>query len=532
MKIKKLVALMAVVAMLLSLAACSGGGQDAATEGGEIIFTVAIAGGYDTLNFFSTESSMVYDFLNFCYDSLIAYDSEFNAIPRLAESWEVSDDGTVWTFHLRDDAYFTDGEQVTSADVQWTYENAIDSYMYSTHASGFTSIECPDDFTVVFNCEYAKPDMLYQIIPILPEHIWSAQEDVFSYEPTELVGSGPFIYNAERSVNGNVAFLKNTEYWGQQANVDVLVFAPYDNYDSAAQALMLGEVDACYALDKTQYDTLSAQDGIYVDVFEGFGFEYLGYNLLDPMMADQIIRYAIDYCFDRESAVEMGYGGLAEAGYGLVNNEGFVYEPAAAALRAFSTDAANALLDEAGYLDTDGDGIREKEGTPLSFELITAAERSSWQSAVVNMMITNCAEAGIEITWNAIEKVTMWDTCYDGNPDWQMTLDGWGGDADPAFIMCIFQDWETMGYSGVAYSNPDFDAMYANAYGTVDEAERYDYIMQCQEILYADCPYTVICYDESVQAINSASWTGFVEGENGLFGNETVNTYVNVAPAA
>ena len=84
-------------------------------------------------------------------------------------------------------------------------------------------------------------------------------------------------------------------------------------------------------------------------------------------------------------------------------------------------------------------------GKKLSLEVITASDRSSWQSATVNMLITNCKEAGIEITWNPMEKTAMWDTCYDGNPGWQLIIDGWGGDADPGFIMCIFRDYEDTG---------------------------------------------------------------------------------------
>lgn len=527
MKAKSLIALVLVAVLALSLTACGTTGSDE-----EVIFTVAIGSTFDTLNFFSTESSLVYDFLNFCYDSLIAYDENYNAVPRLAKSWEYSDDGTVWTFHLRDDAYFSDGEQVTSADVKWTYEHAIDSYMYSTHASGFVSIECPDDFTVVFTCETAKPDMLYQIIPILPEHVWSGVEDVTAYASDELVGSGPFTYSAERSGNGNVAFVRNDKYWGTKPNIDVLVFAPYDNYDAMTQALLLGEVDACYSLDKAQYETLSGNSDIDVEVCENFGFEYLGYNQLDPMMADQTIRYAIDYCFDRENAIEMAYGGLGEIAYAPVNNPGFIYTPPADIIREFSIESANALLDEAGYLDTDGDGIREKDGQPLSFELTSSSDRSSWQSAVVNMMITNCKAAGMEITWNAVETVTMWDTCYDGNPDWQMMLDGWGGDADPGFIMCIFQDWNDLGYAGVAYADPAFDEMYAKAYSTINADERLNYINECQRIVYEDCPYTCICYDQSVQAINSSAWTGYVFNSLGMFGNERLDTYINLEPVA
>ena len=147
------------------------------------------------------------------------------------------------------------------------------------------------------------------------------------------------------------------------------------------------------------------------------------------------------------------------------------------------------------------------------------------------MLITNCQQAGIEIVWNPMEKTAMWDTCYDGNPDWQLVLDGWGGDADPGFIMCLFQDYETLGYAGVSYQNPDFDAAYEGVYATADLTERAQYIEECQEILYEDCPYTFLCFDQTVQAINSAKWTGYKANSHGLFGNELYYNYCHLAPA-
>ncbi len=110
--------------------------------------------------------------------------------------------------------------------------------------------------------------------------------------------------------------------------IDVLVFTEYDNTDAIAQALKLGEVDAAYTLEKTQLDTLNAVSGIEAGAYASFGFEYLGYNLLDGLCADKTIRHAIDYCVDRETVVEMSYGGLADIAYGAVNNDGFVYTPA------------------------------------------------------------------------------------------------------------------------------------------------------------------------------------------------------------
>ena len=369
---KKFAAVMVILAVIFSFTACGGSG----TSGGEVLFNVATNQSHDTLNFFTTESDMVYDWLNFCYDSLITYDKDYNVVPRVAKEWTYSDDGKTWTFKLRDDVYFNDGEQLTSADVKWTYEHAADSYMYSTHAGGIDAIECPDDFTVVFNCEEGKPDMLNQIIPILPEHIWSKAEDVLEFEDDNLVGSGPFIYSAERSQSGSVAFVKNEKYWGKVPDIDVLVFTKYDNEDAMAQALKLGEVDACYRLQKEQLDALKDAKNVAADSYCTFDYEYIGYNLQDELLSDKTIRHAMDYCVDKNHIIEMSYSGLGKPAYGPVTNKGFEYTPANP--RDFSVEQANKILDQAGYVDKDKDGYREKDGKKLSFEIITASERSSW----------------------------------------------------------------------------------------------------------------------------------------------------------
>lgn len=524
-KVKKILVIIIALAVVSGFSSCGQKNEG----GGEIIFNVAVTQGYDTLNFFTTESDMVSDWLNICYDSLIGYDDDYKAVPRAAEKWESSDDGKIWTFYLRDDIYFSDGQQLTSADVKWTYEHAAESYMYSTHAGGIETIECPDDFTVIFKCAEGKADMLYQSIPILPEHVWAEAEDIFSYEDNNLVGSGPFVYDADRSGNGSMAFVKNENYWGSVPKTDVLVFTEYDNGDAMAQALKLGEADGCYLLQKEQMDALEGTEGIEVGNYNTFDYEYLGYNMLDELLSDKTIRHAIDYCTDKEQIIEMSYSGLAQVAYGPINNAGYIYSPDEK--RDFSTDKANEILDAAGYKDTDGDGIREKDGKPLSFEIITASERSSWQSATINILITNCEKAGIEIEWTPMEMTAMWDTCYDGNPDWHIFIDGWGGDADPGFPLCVFEDWENGGYAGVSYQNHEFDRYYDLVTTTADPEKRAGYIEKCQEILYEDCPYTFLCLSERVQAVNSAKWKGLKANSMGYFGNGLYANYLNVTPA-
>ena len=528
---KKILIMLLCLVMIFTFTACGGGDTN---EGGgdepqgEVIFNVAVNTEYDTLNPYTTEMLLVYDWLGFMYDSLIGYDKDYNAVPKVAESWETDEND--WIFHLRNDVYFSDGEQLTSADVKFTYETMANSYLYSIKTYGIDSIDTPDDFTVVFHCSAGKPDMLLQQIPIVPEHIWGEQ-DVLTYETTDIVGSGPFIYSAERSGPGTTAFVKNENYWGTPANVDVLVFSQYDTYDTMAQALAIGEVDACYELDASVQSTIDSNESIDAIKGEQLRFDYIGYNLLNELLADQTIRYALDYCFDADQVIEMAYYGLGRRSYGPVNNDGYEYIPDDSIKRDFSIDKANEILDEAGIKDTDGDGIREKDGKKLSFVLTTASERWSWQQAAVNSVITNCAKAGIEIVSETIGKMAMWDKCVDGNADFDMFMDGWSGDPDPCYMMSTFIFYgEGEGYTCVSYNNEEFDKYYYLASEENDIDKRKEYVHEALDILYKDCIYTFQEFGENIQAVNSAKWTGYEPTSRGIFANDLNSTYVNIKP--
>ena len=529
---KKFLAIILCLVMVFTFTACGGGdssgGETGDASGGEVIFNVAIETEYDTLNPYTTEMLLVYDWLGFMYDSLISYDKDYNAQPKVAESWET--EGNDWIFHLRDDVYFTDGEQLTSADVKFTYETMADSYLYSIKTYSIDSIETPDDFTVIFHCSAGKPDMLLQQIPIVPEHIWKDQ-DIATYETTDVVGSGPFIYSAERSGPGSTAFVANENYWGGRPNIDVLVFSQYATYDTMAQALSIGEVDACYSLDASVQSTIEGTEGIDAIEAEQINFDYMGYNLENELLADKTIRHAMDYCFDKNQVIEMAYYGLGRPAYGPVNNDGYEYIPEDSVKRDFSIDKANELLDEAGIKDTDGDGIREKDGKKLSFVLTTASERWSWQQAAVNSVITNCAAAGIEVTSETLGKMAMWDKCVDGSKDFDLFMDGWSGDPDPCYMMSTFIWYgEGQGYTCVNYHSEDFDKYYYLASEENDVEKRKEYIHEALKILYDDCPYTFIEYGEAIQAVNSSKWTGYDATSRGIFANDRNDTYVNIKP--
>ena len=189
------------------------------------------------------------------YDYLVGYTMEdMSPAPALATEWETSDDGLTWTFTMRDDAMWSDGEPLTAADVAYTYGRILDggpeAATWSSYLKGVESVEAPDDTTVVLTLK--KPNAVLPLlpIPIVPEHIWKdvSEKDIKSYaaEPTDgqpVVGSGPFRLVEGTAGGSTYKFEANPDYWNGAPHVDEVAFRVFKSADPAVQALIKGEID-------------------------------------------------------------------------------------------------------------------------------------------------------------------------------------------------------------------------------------------------------------------------------------------------
>jgi peptide/nickel transport system substrate-binding protein len=251
----------------------------------------------------------------------------------------------------------------------------------------------------------------------------------------------------------------------------------------------------------------------------------------NPLLLDKAIRQAIDQAIDKQKVVDMAYNGQGTAGVTLINPGDFYhYEPSAEEFRAYNPDAAAAKLEAAGYVDKNGDGIRETaDGTPLEFTFITISDNIE-EVKSGQMIAADCATVGIKINNVTMDSGALYDKIIEG--DYDMFIWGWGSDIDPTGILSIFTTDEIGGNNEPFFSNSRYDELYIEQQREMDENERQELVFEMQKILYDEVPYSILVYSNNIQAIRSDRFTGFkqIPAEGMYFFNMTAFNYMNIKP--
>lgn len=219
---------------------------EAPDAGEPVMVRIGWAGSPDTLNPGTAILAEAYTLFELVYDSMYQLEFDGSYTPELAESVEVSEDGTEWTFHIRDGFTWHDGEPLTAHDIAFSYNlyrDHEDFPFLNVYTAYFDTIEAPDDNTVVITLVEAIPNMESQLVflYVLPQHIWSELEfeAVSEFENEEMIGSGPFRL-AEYTQNEFVRLETFSDHLLYSPNIDGAVFQTFDNQDALVQALRTG----------------------------------------------------------------------------------------------------------------------------------------------------------------------------------------------------------------------------------------------------------------------------------------------------
>lgn len=537
-RILKIVIVSVLVLALAIIPMGCGGETDSGT-----VFRLGSSAAFDTLNPLSSYMQVTYEFFLLVYDPLVRYDEDYDSVPCLAKDWTLSEDELTWTFNLEEGVKWHDGEPFSSEDVKYTYELLMDTglgYMYSSYLDGITDIECPDEYTVVITTETPKANMLMNTTPILPKHILEGidEEDLEIWDNDDPVGTGPYKYDSQG--NNFVKIVKNEDYFGDLPKVDAFVFVDYENIDAMAQSLMLGEIDGATNLNPSQLAQLQKDSNLTVISGTELGFIQIGINCWtdsqsggNPLLLDKSVRQAMDMAINKQKIVDMAFNGQGEAGTVLMNPGDFYrYEPGEGELRTYDPERANDLLDKAGYLDLNNDGVREsKDGSPLEFEFITIADNVE-EVKTGQMINADLAEIGIKIKNVTMDSGALYDKIIEGNYD--MFIWGWGGDVDPTAILEILITSQIGGNNEPFFSNKRYDELYLAQQTAMDENERQEIIFEMQKIVYEESPYIILIYSNNIQAIRSDRWKGFnrIPDEGLYFFNLTALNYLNIEPVS
>ncbi|MCZ3387668.1 MAG: ABC transporter substrate-binding protein [Actinomycetia bacterium] len=555
----------ALMAAILPLAA-AGGQAQALEQDGKNIFVVGVLQDVDNLNPFKGITVAAYESWALTYGYLTGYSAEdFSSVPAIAETWEPSEDGLTWTYHLRDDAMFSDGEPLTSADVVYSFQRVIDGESiektnYGSYVKNIESVKATDDYTVEMLIKAPSPIMNNLAVPILPEHIWSeiSADELGKYtnepdsDPPGMIGSGPFVMT-DAVKDQYYRYTVNPNWYGEQPNIDGIEFKIYQNDNGLVTALQNGEIDFADDIQANLFSTLEGQDNITAKSSQYSGFNYLTFNggaqLTDgtpigtghPSLKDPVVREAIHYAIDQEALVDRTLDGRGTPGetfippiygdYHLTIEDPITYDPG----------YANQLLDDAGYTKgTDGIRTMPDGSDPLVYNLYSR-QNSKTSQTTIELLGEWLKAIGIDSTSESVSEGRLYGIAGDGTYD--MYEWGWVVEPDPDYQTSVFtcgqMSYETgsgkiwAGLNDSFYCNKEYDQLYDQQANEIDRSARADIVKQAQQMVYDANAYIVTEYYDYLQAYRSDRYTNFTEqpSDNGaiLFQYGTYS-YLSIEP--
>lgn len=430
----------------------------------------------------------------------------------IARSWQVSDDGLVITFQLRDDVAFSDGKPVTADDVVFTFNfimnESIAAPRQRSYLEKIKSVTATNPHEVVFTFSepYFESLSLAGGLSIMARHFYESYLDKpeeFNQSKGLLLGSGPYRLVDPKGWTPDKGFVelqRNPRYWGDvQPSFNRIIWRVIENETAELTAFRNGEIDS-YNARPIEYKNLKNDEQIkknsnnYEYMSPIVGYSYIGWNQSrkgkPTWFADKRVRQAMTYLTDRKRIIDeimLGYGEVAISPFNpRTAQHNPVLKP-----REYALEKAKALLDEAGFKDSDGDGVLEdSEGKPFEFELVVFQDNKDSNRTVL-LLKDLYARAGIKL----IPKPTEWSVMLDllDKKDFDAITLGWTSGLETD-IYQMFHSSQTKagGDNFIGYKNPELDELIDKARATVDEEKRMPLWQKAEAIMFEDQPYTFL----------------------------------------
>jgi len=477
MKMKKLLTAVSALALAAWL------GSTVLAAGTDLV--IGIDTDIDTLHLSDYSTTNEMRILSQVYDTLMYYspDGTQDPEPRIAESYEISDDGLDYTFHLRDDVTFHDGTLLTADDVVFSLETYLDSDYQGSNVAGLESVEAVDDTTVVCHLSSAYSPFMQGVCSC---HIGSrayaesASEEDFANNP---VGTGPYRF-VSHTIGSSVELEAYDGYYRGEASIKNVTFKVVPDAATTAIALQTGEISFA-DIDASVLPQLQANSSIAIYEVPTSGFTYVCMNLEKEPFNDVRVRQAINYALNRDNIVAVCYEGEAEVNSNICARTRFGYSDDQFQY-TYDPDRAKELLAEAGI----------EEGTDLGQILV--AEKYSNLATVIQ---ADLAAVGLNVTISVKEFNAYIGDLTSGNYDitaLEMSLEGDTQQLEMAFVT---------DYIGTAnnarYSDEEMDALFAQAQIETDTDARAEIFDQIFSKAQDEAIYAVICNPLTLFAANA-----------------------------
>lgn len=508
--------------MMVVLTACSGGADNGTAASGEqgtaandTSIVIGQASEVANLNPMIQPRTPDSNVQCMIFSYLVIPDENLNYVGDLAETWDISDDGTIYTFHLREGVKWHDGEDFTADDVVFTltalahpnYNGGADGRVMSIvgakdyqagTADSVSGIKKIDDYTVEITLETPNAAFLGNMYTcILPEHILGEEDpgtwgnDDFNRAP---IGTGKYKF-VEWKAGQYITLERNDDYYGDKPSIKN-VTVQFGADTTLVAALLNGEIDVLYNLAASEAENVEAVDGVSIYNYEQMTVYYIGLNQLVDSLSDLRVRQALSYALDKQTIIDTVYG----EGNAYVCDDVFptnhwshsenvtVYE--------YNPEKAKSLLEEAGYTMNASTGYYEKDGKTLHLtydmssstdgKQIAALIQQYWKAIGVEMEVIEQDFATLAYTkllpGEATEETTAESfQCY--------TL-GFGVEADPNEYNEYFSTSTGAGsWNFIHYSNAEVDQMFKDQLLMSDPDERAECFHKIAEQISQDIPW-------------------------------------------
>ncbi|MGG4495499.1 ABC transporter substrate-binding protein [Brevibacillus reuszeri] len=480
----------------------SGQGTDSSSggEGGTVV--IAAPTEPDTLDIHLTgwnddANTRIYDFL-------LARDETGKIIPGLAESYSVSEDGKVWTFHLRKDVKFHSGAPMTAETVKSSIDRCLEISPDKSLLGPIEKVEVPEPYTVNITLSEkfapflaAAADFLVVLDPTRVDKLG----DKFGDDPS---ATGPLIFS-EKVRGASVTYKLNKEYRWSPDNaenkgapyLDKIVFRFLKDDDTKMLEFKKGTIQIFQQVPTNFVKELENMPGVGISKTLDAGMNYLGFNNKHPFFQDVRVRQAIAMAVDRTPIVQYGMSGLAEPLYGPLPTTipGYSQKIEDMAKEMYKTDITKSkqLLAEAGWTDTNGDGILEKDGEPFTTELLIEAGAEKQKIAVI--LQSQLKEVGIDVKITTVaDWLTIRERMDKGAHEMFLNEYGWN---DPDILYLLFGEGES---TSLYFETDELEALMIKARQEIDEDKRNNAYEEVDEYLVKASPWVPLFNRESVTA--------------------------------
>ena len=468
------------------------------------------------------------------FEGLLTLDENGQLKEGQAESWETSEDGLTWTFHLRDGLKWSDGTDLTAKDFVYSWQRVCDPNVAAPYAEtvlgmvkGYDEavagditkldVQAPDEKTVVVNlahpCSYFGELAAFATLNPVQQATVEANGDAWATSADTYISNGPFMMT-EWVPGSHITFSKNPNYWNAEAiKLDKLEFELIEDSNAAYSAYTSGEVDMIKDVPTEEIPSLQGNEEFHVDPI--IGTYYVSLNLQKEYFQDARVRKALSLAIDRNYVANTLMQGTYSpassiVGPGWLDTDGSSFAENANGGTPYvdndnfdaNLEEAKKLLEEAGY--PNGEGFPQIEYT---------TNDASYHKVVAEYLQQAWAAIGIDLKVNIVEWASF--TPMRRNGEFDVARNGWVGDyTDPSNILELF--CTTNGNNDGKYTNADFDAAIEDSRVTTDATTRSADLHKAEDLLMEDAGCIPIAYYNDFW-LQSSKITGSWHSANGFW---------------